>query len=209
VIDENGMAKTPAATRRRQHLAALVLSVGVVALLEVVLTIEWSSPSCIRGSADGPVAAAFGMPFPYVRWCTGLSWVYDMMPHVYVLNLAILVLLALPVARAIVMRTRRPRVAVAVGVALGALGVAARIFLLLGLEKWWVAASITQSGDQYWQYRPVGLASYRHYNCTPSEFWFADSHGRPGMVRGAAQQADAADEARRLVGARASRAGLH
>jgi hypothetical protein len=199
VTDEEGMADTRTMDRPRHNLAALILSVGIVALLEVVLTIEWSSPSCSRGNSDGPVAAAFGMPFPYVRWCTALSWQYDMMPHVYVLNLVILVLLALPVSRAVVMHARRPRLAFVVGIALGCLGVAARVFLLLGLEAWRPVMSTAQLDDDYWEYRPVGVASHRHYNCTPSTFWFGAPQGRVSMVCSAAQQADAADKARTLL----------
>ena len=158
-----------------EHSAPIVLTVGLVSLLEILATLEWSSPLCNRAyqSWNGPVSAAFGLPLPYIRWSGASSLQYDVMVHVYLINIATLSLVTYPVVRAISGRARlAPRRAAlgAIGVALCGLVVAWRA-LLLALSVWIPASSITLS-ESYLDFRPVGVAFDLDYDCTPSTLWF-------------------------------------
>ena len=78
--------------------ASLLLTFGLVALFERLVTLEWSLPYCMNPE-DGPAHAAAGLPLPYETYGGVSSMEFAFMPHVYLANLAILSLLAYPIVR--------------------------------------------------------------------------------------------------------------
>lgn len=158
-----------------ERSATVVLTVGIVSLLEILVTVEWSSPLCTRAyqSWNGPVLAAFGVPLPYIRWSGASSLHYLVMVHVYLINITALSLVAYPMVRAISGHTRlasRRAAFGTIGFVLCGLVVAWRV-LLVAVSIWIPVSSITFE-ERYLDFRPVGVAFGAHYDCTPSPLWF-------------------------------------
>jgi Na+/proline symporter len=158
-------------------IVAIVFTMCLVMATERVVTIEWSFAYC-NDPQDGPASAVFGVPFPYERWSGASSLAYNFVPHFYVLNLLVLFGIALPIVRRTAehLARRSPRTAyraIAVcGVLLCAL-VTGRHALVLATGLWDPVASIEKPPyDSYDALRPVGVSFDRHYDCTPSKFWF-------------------------------------
>jgi hypothetical protein len=165
------------ATRFLDRWSSLLLAFGVVMCLESLYTIEWSFPYC-SAQEDGPAAAVFGMPFPYIRWSGVASLEYEFVPLVYALNVLALLALAWPLT-GLLLRSfgeRRSGIRIAMG-AIGlafALVVSAGIAFLIGVGAWHPAASMRLYGqDTYFDLRPLRFTMMDlHYDCTPSEAWF-------------------------------------
>jgi Na+/proline symporter len=174
---------------RLRWIVVIVFTMCLVMAMERVATIEWSFAYC-NDPQDGPVSAVFGFPFPYERWSGASSLLYDFVPHLYVLNLLILFGIALPIVSrtAEYLARRSPRRvyrAFAVwGVLLCAL-VTGRLALVLATGFWDPVASIEKPPyDSYGGLRPVGVSFDRHYDCTPSKFWFPAKWHAPKHSRG-------------------------
>jgi hypothetical protein len=75
------------ATKFLDRWSSFLLAFGVVMCLESLCTIEWSFPYC-SSQEDGPAAAVFGLPFPYIRWAGAslgvdspdIAFVHDISP---------------------------------------------------------------------------------------------------------------------------------
>jgi hypothetical protein len=174
---------------RRGTRGAALLTIGGVAALENVVSLEWSFPYCNR-QEDGPASAVFGLPFPYERWSGATSLQYEFMPHLYALNLVLWLCLAWPLFR-VLTRTRavhRLRLVIVGALLCAAIVVWKTLVLVEG--AWQPVRSITHAPyDAYGELRPVGIALGRHYECTPSAFWFGTVQGSSAAYHsGAAQQ---------------------
>jgi hypothetical protein len=157
--------------------SSLLLALGIVICLEALYTIEWSFPYC-SSQEDGPAAAVFGMPFPYIQWGSVSSLEYDFMPLVWALNVLALLALAWPLTRLLLTSfgERRSGIRIALGT-IGfapALVVLAGIAILVGVGLWQPTASIRLYGqDTYFDLRPLRFTmNDLHYECTPSRAWF-------------------------------------
>jgi hypothetical protein len=157
--------------------SSFLLALGVVMCFGSFYTIEWSFPYC-SSQEDGPAAAVFGMPFPYIRWAGASSLEYDFMPLVCALNVLALLALAWPLTRLLLRsfgeRSRGMRIVLGIiGLAL-ALVVSAGIAFAISVGAWQPTASIAPDGrDTYFDLRPVRLTmNDLHYECTPSQAWF-------------------------------------
>jgi hypothetical protein len=163
-------------TRPRAWTAG-VLAFGLAMTIDRVATLEWSFPYC-NDPQDGPAAAVFGVPIPYQRWNGFSSLEYHFAPHLYVLNILLVALALFPALRH-AMRRVAPlqsrlgdRVLRSAGVLL-CLGNFAVTYVALAGGLWRPVLNIGHSpGRAYSEYRPVRLTSTRHYDCTPSRFWF-------------------------------------
>lgn len=167
-----------------QH-AVGVFTCGLALTVELLCTIEWSFPNC-SDPWNGPSPAIFGAPIPYERW-GGSSLEYVFMPHVYLLNVALLMVVVFPFARGFskVLARRWPQLTyrglIASGLLLciGVLGVQ-----VLALGTFWhpVTSIADLPGDSWRELRPIRVTMGRHYHCAPSAistFWFgskADAH---------------------------------
>ncbi len=159
----------------RSTWATFLFTLGVVAAAEMLITVEWSFPYC-NDPQDGPASAVYGMPFPYERWSGASSLQYDFVPHLYILNLAVLCAATWPLFRRLSRRwpdlSDRRMAAVGLG-----------LFILVGgwhgfclsSNLWSPVLSLERAPyDSYCELRPVGVALImgRHYDCSPSSFWF-------------------------------------
>jgi uncharacterized membrane protein (GlpM family) len=169
-------------TKFLDRWSPLLLALGIVMCLEQLCTIEWSFPYC-SSQEDGPAAAVFGLPFPYIQWGSVSSLEYDFMPLAYALNVLVLLALLGPLTGVLLRllgrgRSRVPAALGAVGLAL-ALVVLAAVADLIGIGAWRPTTFIGLYGqDTYFNLRPVRfMLNDLHYACTPSEAWFphADS----------------------------------
>jgi hypothetical protein len=156
------------------------LSLGIVAIADNLVTVEWSSAVCgVVG--DGPFYHAYGAPFPYWSPSGGYSLHHYFMPQAYVANLLILgsvlfILLKRPVFG--LWRRGYLRVYAFSGV-VGASLVSLQSILM----AYWIGASImaptTTIGNQYqpyWELRPVDIGPvFSSSECAPAPFWFGDS----------------------------------
>jgi hypothetical protein len=165
------------ATKFLDRWSSFLLAFGVVMCLESLCTIEWSFPYC-SSQEDGPAAAVFGMPFPYIQWGGVSSLEYDFMPLVYALNVIALLALAWPLTGLLLrpFGERRSGIRIAlgtIGLAL-ALVVLASTAFLIGVGAWQPTASIRLDGqDTYFDLRPLRFTmNDLHYGCTPSHAWF-------------------------------------
>ena len=145
--------------------------------LESLCTVEWSFPYCST-QEDGPAAAVFGMPFPFIRWGSVSSLYYEFMPLVSALNFLTLLALAWPLTRLLLRSFGERRIGFRI--ALGSIGLAvalvvfAGIAALIGVGAWQPTASIRLYGqDTYFDLRPLRFTMIDlHYECTPSQAWF-------------------------------------
>ena len=167
------------ATKFLDRWSSFLLALGIVMCLEALCTIEWSFPSC-SSQEDGPAAAVFGMPFPYIQWGGVSSLEYDFMPLVYALNVLALLALFWPSIRHLLglFAERRSGIRTALGASGLALAlvVSAGIVFLIGIGAWQPAAHVGLYGeDRYFDLRPLRFTlNDLHYECTPSQAWFPD-----------------------------------
>jgi hypothetical protein len=165
------------ATKFLDRSSSFLLALGVVMCLESLYTIEWSFPYC-SSQEDGPAAALFGMPFPYIRWGGASSLEYDFMPLVCALNVLALLALVWPLTRRLLRSFGERRSGIRI--ALGSIGLALALFVfagiasLIGVGAWQPTASIRLYGqDTYFDLRPLRFMRIDlHYECTPSQAWF-------------------------------------
>jgi hypothetical protein len=165
------------ATKFLDRSSSFLLALGVVMCLESLYTIEWSFSYC-SSQEDGPAAAVFGMPFPYIRWGGVSSLEYEFMPLVSALNVLTPLALAWPMTRLLLwsLGERRSGIRIVLGV-IGlalALVVSADIALLIGVGAWQPTASIRlDEQDTYFDLRPLRFTmNDLHYECIPSQAWF-------------------------------------
>jgi hypothetical protein len=155
--------------------AALLLSAGLVPLVERLVTVEWSYPYC-NDPQDGPATAVFGFPLPYQRFSGAASFLYDVMPHAYALNVVLMLALFYPVTRLVVSAVRRRWSTRGLRVA-GALGLASCLLVACSwtLDLWMgdevPVRSIATRYGELGEMRPLAVST-RHYDCTPSARWF-------------------------------------
>lgn len=153
--------------------ATMLFTVGLTMWLEFVFTMEWSSPYC-ASQEDGPGYAAFGMPFPYKQFGGASSLEYEFMPHIYLLNLIVLCVIAFPVVRWTMTRARWQFVAWVAGIVLLAAR-AALLALAISIKMLNPTTSIGGDYEPYMDFRPVGFClNDGHYECKPSPFWFPE-----------------------------------
>ena len=165
---------------RKTHIlrwASLVFAVGLTMVAEIFFTVEWSTPAC-NDPQDGPVRAVFGAPLPYERFSGASSLQFNFMPHVYVLNILLLSGVAWVCIHAVARRVvpSAPRLVPSTMAVLGCLfsGAALALHVTTVVKQYWIpVTSVSNPPDEsYFDMRPVGLTSLRHYDCTPSRFWF-------------------------------------
>jgi hypothetical protein len=151
--------------------------------IDRVATLEWSFQYC-TDPQDGPPSAVFGAPLPYERWNGVSSLQYEFAPHLYVLNIVLVSIVLFPAVRyALVSLGRRPgrlayRLLKLTGVLLLLTNLASACFALAG-GLWQPVFDISHPPyDSYTEFRPVRATLHRHYDCTPSSFWFGP-HWRP------------------------------
>ena len=132
------------------------------------LGITWWHPYCDHQS-DGPGAFAYGFPLPYAQRDL-VSWDFFYMPHVGLVNVAFVALIAYPIFRWLfrwgASRSKLLiRGASLTGLVLFALIGFANVFLfsVAGFPVWSIASP---GWDSYWSYRPsiVAIAS-GHKEC--------------------------------------------
>ena len=156
--------------------SSFLMAFGVVLCLEWLVTIEWSFPYC-SSQEDGPAAAVFGMPFPYIRWGGVSSLEYDFMPLVYVFNALVPLAIFWPLMRVVLWSFGERRSGIrttlgAIGLAL-ALVVLADMTFLISIGAWRPTAYIGLYGqDTFFDLRPLRFTlNDLHYECTPSQAW--------------------------------------
>ncbi len=164
---------------RLNRFAIVLFAVGLVFWLEAFFTVEWSSPYC-TSQEDGPTFAAFGLPFPYMRFTGVSSLEYLFMPQVYLLNIILLSAISFPCIRwafarfSLAIQSRHLFLIGTVGLLLLLSRVMVIGFLLTaGLLR--PTPSIGSGHEPYTDFRPVGFSLQDgHYQCKPSRFWFPD-----------------------------------
>lgn len=159
----------------RSAWAAFLFTLGLVAAAEMLITVEWSFPYC-NDPRDGPASAVYGAPLPYERWSGASSLQYDFVPHLYILNLGILCAATWPLFRRLSHRwsaVNDRRIGM-LGLSLCLLVGGWHIFYLSSNLGSPVASLEHAPYDSYRELRPVGVALImeRHYDCSPSSFWF-------------------------------------
>ena len=158
----------------------IFLTIGLVLCVETLVTVEWSFPYC-SNQADGPVYAATGMPLAYQIQSGASSLAYDFMPHVYLLNLAILCVLMFPIIYSVVNfvapfeKKRRRIMGGMIGLALF-FCVTALNFFMIRDDVLRPVFSIADSYTHYKQFRPMGFRFKSEISqCKPSLYWFPES----------------------------------
>jgi hypothetical protein len=158
--------------------AALLITLGLVPILEQFVTIEWSRPYCMNRT-EGPLYATTGLPLPYAMPTGASSMQFDVMPQVYVLNMVILCLLAYPLHRVFVNRVGASTESVlrlwvgGVGLTLCVVIVAVVIFLLGTKQVFPVLTFGDSPYSRYIEFRPVAIRiGAGNDECTRSPYWF-------------------------------------
>ena len=165
--------------------APVALTACLVVWLESFFTVEWTYPYCLD-QADGPAYAAQGFPLPYWMWNGVVSLEHDFLPHIYVLDLIILFLLAFPFVRWLWNRAALglPMWLKGSLAALGTSAIAVHVALtILMITMGWFQPAMSLEHSDYYRYsdlRPVRIGLYRSNapDCTPSRFWFPNGSGR-------------------------------
>ena len=164
-------------SNRLHHFAILLLTVGFICWLEAFFTLEWSSPYC-TSQEDGPAYAAFGLPFPYLKYTGVSSLEYLFMPLAYLLNLALLSAILFPCLHwtlARISKVIQKKYLFILGI-VGLLLLLSRVIVigfLLNAGLLRPTLSIGSAHEPYTDFRPVGLGLQDgHYPCKPSRFWF-------------------------------------
>jgi len=171
----NGMTEVRHPRGNMNRWTLVFCTVGLVALAEALITVEWSTPFC-HDPYDGPSYAAYGFPFPYDRFSGASSSLFNVAPHILLLDILLLSAAVWPLIRHIAGRAikRAPGVTSASLVALALLLPGSAIAWHVIMRDWHPVISITRPlYDTYDEFRPVGIATERHYDCTPSTFWFS------------------------------------
>jgi hypothetical protein len=162
--------------------APMVFSVLIAILFGHLFSLEWSRPICQSLSESD--SSAFGFPFPYMKWSGVSSMEFNIMPHMYLVNVLILSMLVFFSIRKI-FRKHLPVEKLPLRMIVGGFSFAivtiffcANLFLLLDGTMF---SSVQSIGDKtygtYFEYRPVSLAIIGDggYDCKASDFWFAKS----------------------------------
>lgn len=154
------------------RFSSIVWVLAVVLAPNTIIAFEWTHPYC-NNQDSGPAWSAFGFPLPYSEYSGISSLASVLMPHVLLLNIALLSALAYPF-----MAWAVRRLSAAGGLAGVLIAVPGALLLLLCTTILWlefssgfVVTSITNGYDHYWEYRPLGFTKGSS-DCTPSEFWF-------------------------------------
>jgi len=159
----------------------LLLTLGLVGWLEAIFTIEWSFSYC-SSQEDGPASAVFGMPLPYIRWAGVSSMEYELMPSIWIVNIAILSAIAYPFVSWAVKKVADPNqgrwrsmLSLAGLVLLLSIGAWTALLVQIGVYRIPVSTIASGGYETYSEFRPVRL-SFKdlHYDCTPSNYWFKD-----------------------------------
>ena len=170
----NGMTEVRHPRGNMNRWTLVVCTVGLVALAEALITVEWSTPYC-HNPYDGPSYAAYGFPFPYDRFSGASSSLFNCAPHILLLDVLLLSAAVWPLVRRIAGRaiTGALGVTSASLVALALLLPASAVAWHVMMHDWIPVTSIANPPlDMYNEFRPVGIAIGRHYDCKPSTFWF-------------------------------------
>lgn len=149
-------------------LAGLAFAV----LLNVTVTIEWTTPYCLT-QGDGPGIAAYGFPLPYTRWCGYTSLRYAIVPILLAFDLGATAVVGAALAHRCLKRLSPRWVRFTRSVAWLVLGfwlTAQSVTLAMGWNV--LEASLKPYGETYADYRPVAVL-FRplqpfHYHCTPA-----------------------------------------
>jgi hypothetical protein len=151
-----------------------LLSLGVAAALDRMVTVEWSFPYC-KDQGDGPAHAVFGV-IPYEHFSGYSSLVFTFQPVLYVANLFVTTLLCAGMLLALHRWTRSlgdrgvsRTLGVVGGLLVAATGARHLVMVEIGL---WQPVPALDAPDPWYHLRPVGLALGRHERCTPSKVWF-------------------------------------
>ncbi len=155
--------------------APLLLCLGLAFWLENTITIRWSLPYC-TGQEDGPIYAALGMPLPFEQYSGVSSGEFFFIPHVYLLNVALLFALLFPAVRWSLTQAGMSVAALSV-ICLAGAGL---LLFSLGATAWAVkSGALRPAGSlgagqygRYTEYRPVSFGSLGAIDCPPSNFWF-------------------------------------
>ena len=139
--------------------AGPALWAALIALLGNGIAIAWWHPYCDHQS-DGPGSFATGFPLPYAQ--TLLPGAFSYMPHVWLVNVAFVALIAYPIFRWVFRRGASRSKLVIRGASLtglilfGLIGYF-NVFLFseLGFPVWSIA---DPDRDSYWSYRPSMIA---------------------------------------------------
>jgi hypothetical protein len=168
---------------------AFLWSLSIAVASGWFVSIEWTHPLC-QNQSDGPVNAAYGFPFPFVQWPGVTSLEYDFMPHIYALNMTILVLALYPLVRIVTNQIARITIAHRVNMIAGwSIGIVVLCFEVLHISVFFRPVlsigsiyddrpypATTHGLSYYWSYRPVSITTeVLRYSCTPSTYWFGDS----------------------------------
>lgn len=140
-------------------LAGLACALAVMAVFKV----NWWHPYC-DAQADGPGHYARGFPLPFVAPSGASSLDYVFMPHVLLLNLALLFGPFLLLARRL---ARSARIVVFVAAGLVAIGLCGPR-LLVGEYR--PTLSVGGGYDSYFSYRPARLAERTGHKACDA-FW--------------------------------------
>jgi hypothetical protein len=153
------------------RLFFIVWSLVVILAINTVIPFEWTHPYC-NDQTDGPAWAAFGFPLPYREFSGVSSMTDNIMPHILLLNILLLAVLASLFMEWAVRRLSAAGMLVGVSTVPGVLLlVLCAMIISFGFRSGFVVTSITNHGS-YWEYRPIGVRLSGYQACTPSEFWF-------------------------------------
>jgi hypothetical protein len=135
---------------------AFVLAVAV----ETIFPVFWWYPYCNRPD-DGPSYQGIGFPFPYARFSGVSSGEYFAMPHIFIVNIAVLSMVLFVILRPCFARLEKSGATVGrVALALGG-GAAFIAVALQGLQMlifFHPVATIAERPDSYFSYRPEFIA---------------------------------------------------
>jgi hypothetical protein len=158
-------------------MASAAWALALVIAAGWFVSIEWTSPYC-QHQSDGPGYAAYGIPLPFVQYGGWSSLHYQYMPHVFVLNVLLLSLLAYPFVRWPLRRiSSSANAGRIVGIAgLVVCGLVIAVQLSFALTFFHPVSAISGPWESYWSFRPVGLTGQvLRYDCTQSSYWFGEA----------------------------------
>jgi hypothetical protein len=148
--------------------AAWLSTISLAVIFVSSVLVEWSIPDCsIPG--DGPLYALFGSPFPFITFSGASSMRFNFAPHLFLMDVMLVVLLFAPVVGAVFRRLPRW-----ISRGLGVVAAAALLCAvcwggILGHVDFLRPTSDISRPPRvtYSSMRPVGVAFGVHYDCTP------------------------------------------
>lgn len=144
----------------------------IAILIEALVKIEWSYPYCLSQS-DGPAYPAYGFPLPYYIQNGVSSMEYDLMPHVYVLNIILIAI----ILYFLTLRIRLPDIKHLPNIVIYAFTSFNYSIIYYNCTTQFLVQNIgTQGYLNYSELRPVSLHLLDATNskCKPSVYWFPD-----------------------------------